>query len=46
MKMLEKFRRMFEIWFIYALGIIPTEEPQKKIQGGSVVPLRITTSEK
>ncbi len=46
MRMLEKFRRLFEIWFLYAFGIIPAEEPKKKIQGGSVVPLRITTSEK
>lgn len=46
MRMLEKFRRIFEIWFLYAMGIIVEEEPVKKIQGGSVVPLRITTSEK
>ncbi len=46
MRMLEKFRRMFEVWFLYAFGIIPREEPMKKIQGGSEVPLRITTSEK
>lgn len=46
MRMLEKFRRMFEIWFLCALGVITMEEPQKKIEGGSVVPLRITTSEK
>ena len=46
MRMLEKFRRMFEIWFLYAMGIIVTEEPLKRIQGGSKVPLRITTSEK
>ncbi len=45
MRMLEKFRRMFEIWFLYALGIIPAEEPVKKIQGGSIIPLRITTNE-
>lgn len=46
MRMLEKFRRMFEIWFLYAMGIIVTEEPLKRIQGGNEVPLRITTSEK
>lgn len=42
MRMLEKFRRTFEIWLLCAMGIITVEEPQKKIEGGSTVPLRIT----
>ena len=41
MRTIEKFRRMFEIWLLCAMGILLPEEPQKKIEGGSVVPLRI-----
>ncbi len=46
MRMLENFRRLFEIWILCAMGIIVAEEPQKRIERGSTVPLRITTSEK
>ena len=46
MRMLEKFIRMFEIWILCAMGIITEKTPPKRIEGGSVVPLRITTNEK
>ncbi len=45
MKAIEYFKRMFEIIFLFSFGMIPSEDTTKRIQGGSVVPLRITTGE-
>ena len=46
MRMLEKFRRMFEIWLLCAMGILLPEDPVKRIEGGSAAPLKITAGEK
>ncbi len=44
MKAIEYFKRLFEIIFLFSFGIIETEDT-KRIEGGSVVPLRITSGE-
>lgn len=44
MRAIEYFKRMFEIFYIFAAGLIETTE-HKYIERGSAVPLRITAGE-
>ncbi len=41
MHVFEYFKRLFEIIYLVATGIVTTDNT-KRIEGGSVVPLRIT----
>lgn len=42
MRAIEYFKRLFSIFYLYAAGII-IEDTKKRIEGGSVVPLKITS---